>query len=630
MSFKEEDFENENHLYQYSEDVSPFEIDRNLSDVPVSQRPTLRQGDTGQWVYELQRELKQLTYYNGPINGNFDAATNTAVRNFQAANRLTVDGIVGRSTWSALIYLYAPLTVCGGSGHMPVPFEGLVIDPGHGGTDSGAVGNDIIEKDMNLAISMYQKDRFLELNVPVYLTRTSDETLTNAERVSRVKSAFGSGRGVVLISNHINAGGGEGAEVIYALRNTAVFPTMILNEINLAGQVVRRVYQRPSTTDPNVDYYYILRDTAAIQAVIVEYGFLDNVADAERLRFNWMRYAEAVVKATCEYIGYAYRPPYSDEIVYVVQPGDTLFNIAQRFQTTVNAIMSLNNLTSTEIRVGQQLKIPFFTPEPPPQTTTHTVVAGDTLFSIAQRFNTTVGEIMRLNNMTSTNITVGQVLIVPITIAPPEPPPIPEIRPTLRQGDRGESVRELQTMLNALGFSVGAVDGVFGNATYLAVRNFQAANGLTVDGIVGPSTWTALDNAMIAPPPGETFVYTVVAGDSLFRIAQRFNTTVDEIMRLNNLTTTALSIGQQLLIPVSGSTFIYTVVAGDSLFRIAQRFNTTVDEIMRLNNLTSTALSIGQQLIIPSGNREFFDDGETTVLTIGPDHLIDSETKKES
>ena len=85
----------------------------------------------------------------------------------------------------------------------------IVIDPGHGGTDGGASGNGIIEKDLTLAISNYMYDRFRELGIPVALTRTSDETLTPNERTTRSKNAFGANRDVILISNHINAGGAE-------------------------------------------------------------------------------------------------------------------------------------------------------------------------------------------------------------------------------------------------------------------------------------------------------------------------------------------------------------------------------------------------------------------------------------
>ena len=85
----------------------------------------------------------------------------------------------------------------------------IVIDPGHGGSDSGAVGNGIVEKDLNLKISKYIYDRLKNLGVDVKLTRDNDETLSPQERVNRVLNAFGNSKDVIVISNHINAGGGE-------------------------------------------------------------------------------------------------------------------------------------------------------------------------------------------------------------------------------------------------------------------------------------------------------------------------------------------------------------------------------------------------------------------------------------
>ena len=86
---------------------------------------------------------------------------------------------------------------------------GIVIDAGHGGVDGGASGNGIIEKDLNLLISTYMYDRFRELGVPVKMTRTTDETLDSSERVNRILDAYGNGKDVIVISNHINAGGGD-------------------------------------------------------------------------------------------------------------------------------------------------------------------------------------------------------------------------------------------------------------------------------------------------------------------------------------------------------------------------------------------------------------------------------------
>ena len=83
----------------------------------------------------------------------------------------------------------------------------VVIDAGHGGVDSGAVGNGIIEKDLTLKISKYIYDRLKDLGVDVKITRDTDETLDPTERVKRVLDAFGNSSDVLVISNHINAGG---------------------------------------------------------------------------------------------------------------------------------------------------------------------------------------------------------------------------------------------------------------------------------------------------------------------------------------------------------------------------------------------------------------------------------------
>ena len=86
---------------------------------------------------------------------------------------------------------------------------GIVIDPGHGGEDGGAVGNGIIEKNLTLDISKYMYDRFKELGIPVELTRDSDITLSSDNRPKVALSKFGNNKDVIIISNHINAGGSD-------------------------------------------------------------------------------------------------------------------------------------------------------------------------------------------------------------------------------------------------------------------------------------------------------------------------------------------------------------------------------------------------------------------------------------
>ena len=90
-------------------------------------------------------------------------------------------------------------------------------------------------------------------------------------------------------------------------------------------------------------------------------------------------------------------------------------------------------------------------------------------------------------------------------------------------------------------------------------------------------------------------------GDTLYGIASKFNITVDELKKANNLSNNTLSIGQVLTIPSDNNqnTIIYTVQKGDTLYSLARTYKTTVDEIKRLNNLTSNNLSLNQKLILP-------------------------------
>lgn len=179
----------------------------------------------------------------------------------------------------------------------------VIIDPGHGGRDPGANGNGLQEKDLALQISLYQRDRLKELGIPVSMTRNKDITLDPRERAKAVRQSGAR----YCISNHINAGGGVGAEVIYSIHADGRLANSVLDALVAVGQPRRRAYTR--TMRNGRDYYYMHRDTGMTETLIVEYGFIDHPEDAKRLKANWQQYAEAVVRALCKHANLPYQAP---------------------------------------------------------------------------------------------------------------------------------------------------------------------------------------------------------------------------------------------------------------------------------------------------------------------------------
>ena len=90
---------------------------------------------------------------------------------------------------------------------------GVVVDAGHGGSDPGAVSGNLKEEDLTLKAAQYMYKRLKELGIPAVITRDSDEELSREERLRRANQAFGGSPNAILISNHINAGGGDSQSV---------------------------------------------------------------------------------------------------------------------------------------------------------------------------------------------------------------------------------------------------------------------------------------------------------------------------------------------------------------------------------------------------------------------------------
>ena len=448
----------------------------------------------------------------------------------------------------------------------------VIIDPGHGGTDSGATGNNLLEKDYNLLISKYMYDRFKQLGVPVAITRDSDTTLSPTDRVNTILNKFGNSSDAILISNHVNSGGGEGAEVIYALRNKDTLAKNILNNIGATGQETRKYYQRRLPSDTSKDYYFIHRNTGNLEPLIVEYGFIDSAKDVNFLKENYEELAEAVISAVANYIGVPYTPPEGITTnTYVVQKGDSLYSIANKLGTTVSELKKENNLTTNTLQIGEVLRIPtkeIYEGEE----NVYIVQKGDTLYSIAAANNTTVDELKKANNLTSNILSTGQLLKIPSAL-------LPESTYIVKKGDSLYSIA---------------------NKYNTTVDELKRINNLTSNILsIGQVLKLPSDKVSDVEKEENTISYTVQKGDSLYSIARKYSTTIDKIKDLNNLTTNLLSIGQVLLIPTDTNLeTTYIVQKGDSLYSIAKKYDTTVDRLKQLNNLSSNLLSIGQMLIV--------------------------------
>ncbi|SJZ77271.1 LysM peptidoglycan-binding domain-containing protein [Garciella nitratireducens] len=221
----------------------------------------------------------------------------------------------------------------------------------------------------------------------------------------------------------------------------------------------------------------------------------------------------------------------SGTIRYTIVAGDTLYNLARKFNTTVQAIMAVNpNINPNFLQIGQVICIPTAQSEMcPPNTFPYTIQAGDTFLLLARRFHTTVAAIQAANPGVDPNrLQIGQKICIPIAPAP-------------------------------------------------------------------------------APCPQGSFAYTIKAGDTLYALANRYNTTVNAILALNpGIDPRYLRIGQVICIPTTQpgmcppNTFPYTIQTGDTFFLLARRFHTTVAAIQAANpGVDPNRLQIGQRICIP-------------------------------
>ena len=377
--------------------------------------------------------------------------------------------------------------------------------------------NGIVEKDFTFTIAKYINERLNNIGIENFLVDENNTGLTDEEKVNIIKDKYGNGNNIIVISNRLNKGGKNGAEIMYPLRNNSKLASLIASNLEDAGQTVLKYYQLRNNSDTSKDDDYLIRNTANNLTIVIDYGYIDNTSDANFLKNNYEKLAEAVVKSIANYAGVSYTPA-NMEGYYIVKKGDSLWSIASKNNTTVDNIKKLNNLSSNNLSVGQVLKLSYDAKkEDIKESNIYTVKKGDSLWLIANKYGTTVDELKSANKLKSNTLSIGQTLIIP---------------------EKKENTNKIS--------------------------------------------------------------YVVKKGDSLWLIANKYDTTVEKIKSTNNLKSNTLSIGQVLVIPSSSEFITYTVKKGDSLWSIANKYNTTVDNIKKLNNLSSNNLQINQKLILPA------------------------------
>lgn len=374
----------------------------------------------------------------------------------------------------------------------------------------------IDDEDYTLLISKYISERLGTLGIDNFLVRSNSNDLTDEERVNIIKNKYGNGNNIIVISNRLDSGSISSPEIVYALRNNSRLSSSLANNLSNIGLEISKYYQLRNPSNTALDDDYLINNTKNNQTLLIYLGNENSNDDINFIKNNYEKIGEAIVKSIANYAGVSYYPV--NDNYYVVQKGDSLWSISSKLGVSVSDIKKINNLSSNNLSIGQVLIIPSKKSddeESNADENVYVVKKGDSLWLIAKNYNTSVDEIKRLNNLSSNTLSIGQRLKIP---------------------------------------------------------NAITSNEIT---------------------------YTVKKGDSLWLIANRYDTTVNAIKDKNGLTSNNLSIGQILKIPSTTNYITYTVKKGDSLWLIAKNYNTSVNDIKKLNSLSSNNLSIGQKLIIP-------------------------------
>ena len=243
----------------------------------------------GDDVRAVQNKLNSLGYNCGTADGYYGNATKSAVISFQSAKGLTADGEVGPATWSALFNSSSS----SGGGTLPGGSIKVFIDAGHGGSDPGAVGNGLKEKDIVLSIATKLGALLNGRGISIKYSRTTDTYLSLEER-ARLANAWGAD---LFVSIHANS-------ATSSVRGTECYthPTANTATKTLSGNVSRAIANKfgISNRGHKEANFAVLR-LSNMPSILVETAFISNSSDANLLNTRQADFSVTIANSILSY-----------------------------------------------------------------------------------------------------------------------------------------------------------------------------------------------------------------------------------------------------------------------------------------------------------------------------------------
>lgn len=217
-------------------------------------------------------------------------------------------------------------------------------------------------------------------------------------------------------------------------------------------------------------------------------------------------------------------------IMHKVDPKETLFGISRRYQASVGDIVNANEVLKAGLQIGQTIRIPFIPKSAlPAGTSLHTVGSGETLFFISKKYNVSIEEIMRANELKGNDLSVGQSLLIPnATMASAvETKPVPEVKasPVIVEKAPVEKPKEVKSKPEP--------------------KQEKERPAAPVAETIRTSSQASTSNAR-PMVPGDWISHTVKSGETLFSIANQYGSKVEDVITWNSLNSNNLKEGQIL------------------------------------------------------------------------------------